>query len=157
MLNDVYVAGLFDGEGYVGVQSHRRYPSIVYQIRVTLGVTYAPVITMLQATYGGSIHVNRHSTRNPRHKDQHVWVAGSQIACSFLKKVLPHLIIKQEQAKLALELQASIDKWKFKFPGKHPQRERIFAHREDLVTRITALKHVHFSIDRGPSESVDSY
>jgi hypothetical protein len=150
-MNDAYAAGLFDGEGYIRIVRWEKPDSmhIRWQVFGGIGVTHRPVIEALQQAYGGSINMNRHDLRNPQHRIQFTWSFASQTAASFLQSILPHLIIKREQAELALELQASINQFKHKlgFRGGnlHPQHAEIRAHREDLYRRITAAKHVRYA------------
>jgi hypothetical protein len=150
-LDDRYAAGLFDGEGYIRVNRWAKPGSIHvrYQLFGGIGMAYLPVIQALQATYGGTLNVNRHSVRNPVHRDQFQWNFSSQIGAAFLRRVLPHLVVKRDEAELALELQSSIDEWKHKLGhhhALHPRRDEIFAEREDLARRIAELKHVRFSL-----------
>jgi hypothetical protein len=150
-LDDRYAAGLFDGEGWVRVSKWAKPNSIHtrYQILLAIGMSHAPVIRSLHNTYGGSLNVNPHSRRNPKHRDQFLWYCASQKAAAFLRRVVPYLVVKRDEAELALELQRSIDEWKHKLGchhAVHPQRDEIFAYREDLARRITELKHVRFSL-----------
>ena len=151
MLDDRYAAGLFDGEGYVRVARWEKPNSthVRYQVFVGIGMSHLPVIRLLQQTYGGGVNVNRHSTRNPKHRDQFVWNVASQKAATFLRGVLPHLVVKRRETELALELQASIDQWKHKLGsrhGFHERRDEVFAYRAHLARQIADLKHVEFSL-----------
>lgn len=151
MLDHRYAAGLFDGEGYVRIAKWAKPNSVHvrYQVFAGIGMAHLPVIQALRETYGGSLNVNRHSARNPIHRDQFVWNAASQKACAFLRDVLPHLIVKRDEAELALEVQASIDQWKHKLGchhALHAQRDEVFAYRDALAVKIAELKHVRFSL-----------
>lgn len=157
MLDDRYAAGIFDGEGYVRISKweNPEKTKVRNQIYAGLNVTFRPVIEALKETYGGSIHVNRHSLRKANHRDVFVWNVSSQNAARFFRLILPYLIIKREEVELALELQASIDEWKFRLGNKwayHPERDAVLAHRDDLRLRISELKHRTFSheVGRGP-------
>lgn len=151
LLDDRYAAGIFDGEGYVRIAKWAKPNSIHvrYQLFVGIGMNFLPVIQALKDTYGGALSVNRHSARNPIHRDQFVWNVSSQKAAAFLRSVLPHLIVKRAEVELALQLQASVDEWKHKLGhhhALHPRRDEVFAEREALARRITELKHVRFSL-----------
>jgi hypothetical protein len=145
-MEPAYVAGLFDGEGYIRVNRWEKpnSPHVRYQVIVGLGMTYQPVILGLQEWFGGSIHENRRDLRNPKHRIQFSWLVASQTAATFLRTILPHLIVKREEAQLALELQANIDLYRHKLGHHHkfhPDRDKIFAYRADLAAQIAALKH----------------
>jgi hypothetical protein len=159
-MNDAYAAGLFDGEGYVRVARWEKPDSIHirYQVIAGIGVTYHPVIERLQKEYGGSINQNRHDLRNKNHRIQFTWAFASQTAATFFRRVLPHLIIKRDQVKLALELQDSIDKYRHQLGHRnsfHPERDSIFAYRAKIAADIYALKKETFPalVNRGPKVS----
>lgn len=163
MIDDRYAAGLFDGEGYVRISKleNREKTKVRNQIYAGLNVTFKPVIEALKETYGGSIHVNRHSLRKENHRDVFVWNVSSLNAAKFFRRIMPFLIIKREEVELALELQASIDEWRFKLGNKwayHPDRDAVLAYRDDLRRRISELKHRTFSheVGRGPEVSESS-
>lgn len=156
-MNDAYAAGLFDGEGMIRVANHIHRDGVtrIYQLHATLGVTYHPVVEQLKQAYGGSVHQNRHDLRKAVNRIQFNWVAASQQAASFLRRVRPYLIIKADQADLALELQANIDEWRGRLgtrAGFHPDRDKVFAWRADVARRLMELKKVSFPpLDpRGP-------
>src|SRR6185437_16238748 len=112
-MNDAYVAGLFDGEGWVRIATWHKPNSdhIRYQVIAGIGMTYHPVIKRLKEEYGGSIHENRHDLRNENNRIQFSWHIASQKAKVFFNRIYPHLIVKRDQVKLALELQDNIDKY----------------------------------------------
>ncbi len=148
-----YAAGLFDGEGYVRVARWAKPNSlhVRYQVVGGIGMTYLPVIEALRDQFGGSLNENRHDLRNPRARIQFTWHIASQTAASFFRKILPHLVVKRDEVRLALELQDSIDKYVHKLGHHHiyhPDRDKIFAYRADLAAQITALKKRAFSSRR---------
>jgi hypothetical protein len=141
-----YVAGLFDGEGMVRIAKERRTNSTSYQVHIMIGMTHEPIIRMLHLQFGGSFYVNDHSKRNPNARPQYCWQACSQNACTFLRLIHPFLVVKKDEAKLALDLQESIDTHKFKLGNryhKHADHEEIFAYRELLYQTSMQLKRPH--------------
>jgi hypothetical protein len=75
------------------------------------------------------------------------WAVGNQICARFLRQIVPYTIVKGEEIAIALELQASIDLWKFKLGNHsrfHPERDRVLADRERLCLKISELKHLTF-------------
>lgn len=151
MLKDQYVAGLFDGEGCVRIQRWAKPNSthIRYQVRCSLGMTHKDVIKRLAKTYGGSLHVNDHSKRNKNHRPQFSWVAGSRVGVDFLKRILPFLIVKREEVKLALKLQQSIDEHDYRSGARYKDvksRKKELDKREKLFQKITKLKHLSYGV-----------
>lgn len=158
-MNIAYAAGLFDGEGYIRVARWKKPNSIHvrYQLIAGIGMTYLPVIQQLQQSFGGSVNQNRHDLRNKNARIVFTWHTASQTAAGFLKLVFPHLIVKREEVELALQLQANIDEYRYKLGhhhSLHPDRDRIFAYRQELADQILALKKRSYPplVDSGPSE-----
>lgn len=108
-MNHAYTAGLIDGEGTIGIG---RTQADTYAIRVAVGMTdvATSIIRMLEKTYGGRI--NPMKPDNERCRPKLRWAVEGDEAATVLELVLPHLILKREQAKLALILQDRIRAWR---------------------------------------------
>lgn len=148
-MDDRYIAGLFDGEGYVRIAKWQKPNSthVRYNVFVGLGMTYRPVIETLHREFGGTLTENRHDKRNPNARIQFTWMAASQVAASFLRRVLPYLVVKKEEAEIALVLQEHIDANPYTPVGRYKTREnrdQLLAFREDLFQEISALKKRSF-------------
>jgi hypothetical protein len=145
-----YFAGLFDGEGCVAIRKWAKPNSthVRYSIYVSLGMTYKPVIEALVERFGGSLHINRHDLRNPRNRIQFVWIAASQIGASAMRQMLSSLVVKKDEAELAIALQDHIDSTPYIPVGrkKEPREgsKEINKYRNDLYEKITALKRRAF-------------
>lgn len=130
-----YVAALLDGEGYIG--AIRRSPSKAnkrsspgYSIRVSVQMTERGSIDFLARFCGlsrSSITIRR--ARQSHHSDTFVFDLENHRAIALLDRVLPFLIVKRKQAKLALRL------WRLRQLSKH--------HRTKIVT------HQHAGFNRG--------
>lgn len=150
-----YVAGLFDGEGYVRVNKWIKPNSthIRYNLFVGLNMTYRPVIEMLHAQFGGGLHSSRKDLRNPKQRVLFCWMVASQCAATFLRAIQPHVIVKKDQVDLALEFQAHIDNNPYTphgRPGKihgllfRENRDELLAFREECFCRIRDMKKERF-------------
>lgn len=101
-----YVAGLFDGEGSIGIYKTKgskdpRYKSgfkTASWVRfVSVTNTYKPVLEMLKEQYGGRIHQIRKA--DGHYKNCYQWILGSKIAISdFLNDIYQELYEKRRQA-----------------------------------------------------------
>ncbi len=101
-LTDAYVAGLIDGEGCISIAKGTRGH---YSVRVEVGMTIkaSALLEMLQAEYGGAIDSHRAAT--DRWEAALRWrILGSK-AGPFLERMLPQLLLKEEQARLALKME----------------------------------------------------
>jgi hypothetical protein len=156
MLDDRYMAGLFDGEGCImirvckpttkttkkGFSDHTRY-----QLYLTLNMTFRPIMEEIYREYGGKFSMNRHDLRNPNQRICFVWTITSQKAKAFLQRIYPYLIVKKTEAELALKFQENVDAHTYQSENplrSHPNREAIMAERQRLADEIKALKHVAF-------------
>lgn len=141
-----YAAGLFDGEGYVRIArwAKPRSTHVRWQVIAGLGMTYLPIMKAWHKQFGGTLYINDHSKRNPNHRAQYMWKTSSQEACTFLRQVLPFLVVKREESVLCLELQANIEAHKFKLGNrfwKHADHAGILALRQSLADQVRDLKH----------------
>lgn len=115
-----YVAGLIDGEGCIDCQV--MYPKRGYsyynvrpRLRVAMTQSAGFLLEQLEAAYGGYISYRR--SRVLTQNDSMSWeIAGKQRVTALLEAILPHLVLKKEQAKLALW-------WLQNVSGKHVSEE----------------------------------
>jgi len=99
-----WVAGIVDGEGCILIENAtsrfrgRDYPGLRLCLRV--GNTDPRLILKLEALFGGG-HVRRMPGRN-RRRALFTWNVSSRRAADVVRLIFPHLVIKREQAELAL-------------------------------------------------------
>ena len=135
-----YIAGLVDGDGCIyvtaiGPERERSvYPSVV------VAMTHRGVLEWLQQRLGAGT-IKRHNTtnrrRNPHWKEQfRVQLHGkrAQLLC---KRILKHLIVKKEQARLVCEFPVDARV----APGVKIDRTVINETRYRLRDQINALNH----------------
>jgi hypothetical protein len=98
-LTHAYVAGVMDGEGCI---SAAFTPDNKPMLRIRMGNNYRPLVQMFLDLYGGWFHTQE---AHDNTKEFYTWeLTGKEKRESFLLQVLPYLITKRPQAKLALEL-----------------------------------------------------
>lgn len=127
MISREYLAGLFDGEGCIGIYKVKRScrPEPEHIMQVVLASTFKPVLEQITIIHGGNLRVvNTDCWRL-------TW--SSTKAATILNYMLPCLIIKREQALLALEYQQLVDEL-----GRTMD---TFDDREELCRQIKALKY----------------
>lgn len=96
-----YAAGFFDGEGSVSIGEV--LPGY-YALQIRISNTVRCVLEGFVATFGGRVCV-KDSTRN---RDKYVrkiawtWYVNSDASVAFLREILPHLIVKKNQAVLGI-------------------------------------------------------
>lgn len=96
-----YIAGLLDGEGYIAVVKHsRKDRPPVYEGCVRVEMTARGPVDFVADLCG--VNVLERELRTGR--TAYRCVLHINRAASLLKQVLPHLKVKQDQARLVLEL-----------------------------------------------------
>lgn len=95
-----YLAGFFDGEGSINLY---RNQNDAWGLQVQISqVCKAPLI-ILQGSYGGSLTKVDRRHEYPHRRIQWLWGVTASRAVRFLEAVLPYLVVKEAEARLALE------------------------------------------------------
>lgn len=97
------MAGLVDGEGTIMLYRRRQYASL----RLVVSNTNAAVLDWCADTTGVG-DVQWKSRGNERHRPAGMWSANSDAAEGLIGQMLPYLVIKREQAELALDFRQRI-------------------------------------------------
>ena len=100
----MYLAGFFDGEGYISSLQNGAWRSIVCG---AAQIDPRP-LQLLHTRYGGSLLLNQAQKYNPRARPCWVYVARAQKARALLAELSPHLIVKRGEAMAALAYQESL-------------------------------------------------
>lgn len=90
-----YLAGLIDGEGYIGVKRSGRS----FHARIQVRMVDEPAIAFLRDTLGGSYYREK---EQPGRRPLYCWQASDAAAARILHAVLPYLRVKREQAETVL-------------------------------------------------------
>lgn len=96
----IYLAGIIDGEGYIGINLQKQKKCNRYRIRLCVCNTNLELLTWLVDNFGGGIYEKRVYKSN--HSKSFNWSVGDKSAEEILTVVYPYLIIKKKQAELAL-------------------------------------------------------
>lgn len=106
-LDLAYIAGLMDGEAYIGIKKSRAYkcqgrqtPS--YQSRIQIRMVDEPAIRFLSETLGGWYYKEKPHSGNGRLL--YCYQATDRKAESILRSLLPYLKVKLRNAETVIEL-----------------------------------------------------
>jgi len=94
-----YVAGIIDGEGWIGIYTANK----IYRLNVGVSNTNEWLVRWLEFAFGGHMHVL--PVRHPNAKLQYDWQMCGRKAAEFLTLIYPYLRIKRYQAEIALDYQ----------------------------------------------------
>ena len=99
-----YVAGLVDGEGCLILMERTNAEcvnrSFSFRLSVEMGDKAERVLRMVHARLGGALQIRQ--SKNPKHQGRVVWNIHTKEALPVLRAMLPHMMVKQEQCRLAI-------------------------------------------------------
>jgi hypothetical protein len=138
-----YLAGLFDGEGSVNIfkQSRSYMAYSAYFIEISIGNTHEGVLNWVLEKFGGRVaHNSDHRTAGSRKVWR--WRASSNEAYEILVAMLPYLIVKKEQAQLAIEFRERQVKFSghSSTPLTQEENERREMQKVELIAMRTTKK-----------------
>lgn len=99
-----YAAGLFDGEGSVGVcwrVQAKKSTMKTYAVKASVAMIDQPTILWLVATFGG--HYDQ-TCKTKSGNIIHRWTLHARKAADFLELISPYLKLKQDRAEAAIKL-----------------------------------------------------
>lgn len=126
----VYLAGLVDGEGYIGVELVGRGDRYLL-ITISVVNTNRMALDWIAERFGGA--VRPHGRLHLGWKASFAWRMSGEPTARLLARLYPHLIIKKEQAWLAQEAWAQHD----------PQRDK-----RALSDEVLALRRGYYLASR---------
>jgi hypothetical protein len=136
-----YLAGIIDGEGYIGIHRGRvnaRSEKIVYKVRLIVCNTKVCLMDWLVNNFGGAYY--KKPIKSLKHNQSYNWYLHCEQAGKILELVYPYLVIKQKQAELALayrkiqKLHLHTHRGYFAVPEK--LRQDIYEKAKSLNSRI---------------------
>lgn len=145
-----YLAGIMDGEGSFSIARGGRKPDpstghpngyINWQLKISIGNTNDKLHDWLLENVGGAKYMGHRPTTD-KHKSGYNWqLHGKERMKEFIEGVLPYLVLKKEQALLALKSIA--------IEGKNPEL------REKLWLQMKALNRKGKTVETNtPNDSV---
>lgn len=133
-----YIAGLFDGEGTVGIYETKlpcRLGGIrpAWHFEAQIANTYWPVIQWMLDNVGGNSALK--SKGKEHWRQGYVWRMTGANAEFFMSRIRPFTVIKGPQIDLALSFRS-----KFKQPRRTLQSPEIIAEKRRIVQELKDLK-----------------
>ena len=100
-----YFAGLFDGEGCIGIYKH---PRSGFSYKLTLSNTDPRPLIRAHQIFGGHLRKSTRAGQGTHQRDIWRWEPDGRRSSRFLMAIYPHLIIKKEQASIFLRIIESV-------------------------------------------------
>ena len=145
MLSLEYIAGFFDGEGYIQIakrspSGHSRSP---YWLLACIGNTHRGVLDEIAKVTGGKVLFHNGVKRGQTHPHYRLTFYTQQ-ALTFLKAIQPYLIVKREEADLAISFCEHV---KARHYGYKLTNEEM-AIRHDYYTKMKLHKGSRYIADK---------
>ncbi len=135
-----YFAGIVDGEGCVAIRDtkykSKKTGEITRLFFLSVIVTNASLklLERFKHYFGGHIAIRKKAKKH--HQQTYGWHLGYRAGAAFIKRLLPYLEIKKEQAILSLRCQEMRDS---RLPKE--QRKVFMENQEELFNKVKELKH----------------
>jgi len=101
-----WTAGFFDGEGCIQLVTRTRGRCTEVRLQITAANTDIRSLQRFKDLFGGSIQVMQRPGNPHGYKPSWFWVSAHRIAENALRAMLPWLLVKREQAIIALQARA---------------------------------------------------
>lgn len=124
-----YMAGFFDGEGYVGILKRKRKNwNCEYFIQLSIGQKDGATMNWVVENFGGHLH-------RVKRDGSFYWISSNKEAYEFLKKITPFLKYKKPQADLAIDFYENRNL-------KRPIPKEELDRRESIYQKMKSLKKI---------------
>lgn len=135
-MKNLYLAGLFDGEGHISIYTHTDKALArgwIHTPVIKLGLTKGQeIVREYQVRFGGTFYLRKYQNN---HADLLIWtLRGRDNITKFLDEIGTHLILKREQADIVREY---YEGFKAQVCKEIPPEEMI--RRNTLQAKIKAL------------------
>lgn len=145
MVSLEYIAGFFDGEGWI-THSKCYYAGggirNGWQLKAGIGNTNPHPLTAINELYPGTYTTKNSKMANSR--PGWTWCIYGSKAAQFLSDILPFLIIKKDEAELAIKCQQHTVFYKDRFRtysrASKAELEQIMVERGAMVAEVRAMK-----------------
>lgn len=97
-----YLAGMIDADGYITINRSRRGKYLYHAPQVGIAGTRREPHDLAASIWGGN--VGCYHPKNPLHLPQYQWSRQGSSAVMVIEAIFPYLLVKADQAVLALEL-----------------------------------------------------
>jgi len=134
-----YFAGLFDGEGSIGIY-HRTInrTNPVWKLRVGIAMCDPLALALLKREYPEALFWLKQS-KNPNHNDVYIFELNDFQAEQFLKDIKPFVLIKWQQVKVGLSFLAHKRKATFSYRNLRNEKGQLLPFPEDFHKRCEKL------------------
>lgn len=128
-----YLAGLIDGEGCIGINKSGPKQYKLY-IQITVCDQDLNIYWQRRTGRGGIYDGRKYTEKNPKWRPTFTWKINSNDAYELLEEIYPYLLIKREQADIALEFQKLFNATRGQ--TSNPERLHQFERYKQALSRL---------------------
>ena len=141
-----YAAGIMDGEGCIHIRRRKKYNCFwphIYDLQVVVSTTDGILADWFYERFGG--HICKCKLRTTSNYPKYQWCIQANQATGFLRKVLPYLLLKKQQAELAIKFQ---DKKKIrqKHRFKNARPWIVYKYEDNTWMKLRQLKRIKLCV-----------
>ncbi len=126
----IYLAGFFDGEGYIGLLKRiKRKKYLEYFVQIAIGQNDGATLDWIKDNFGGNCYLIKRD-------NSFYWSASNRAAYTILKEIYPFLRYKKPQAELAIKY------FEEQLPRKQALSDNEMDRREEIYIELKRLKKV---------------
>lgn len=131
-----YLAGFVDGEGCISSYKHGQ--SGYYFSKLNVGNVDPRPLLIFREHYGGWLGIRTRYTQNPKHSVYYEWRGSGHKLSYILKDLMPYLVTRKLEAKLAIKLMetSSVEEQK----SIHEKLQAVKRNRGRLARRAAKSK-----------------
>jgi len=136
-----YIAGFFDGEGYIGTHTSKKKNSSVISLEISITNTNFEILIKMKKIFNGNI---LQKTKIENNKQVWAWsIDRIDEKKFFLEKIYPYTTVKRQQIEYGLKyLELTTDS---RGKGKVSSEEQKI--REFFADKLREMKHVEYTND----------
>jgi len=128
-----YLAGLLDGEGYVGIKKTQHRKDCInpqYHERIQIRMVEEKAIKLFKETFGGNYYQETEHSKYSK-KPLYCYQASDKLAAEIIIILLPFILIKKRQAEFILRLRKNKENpksknWRTITPCSLAYREKLY-------------------------------
>jgi len=134
-----YLAGLFDGEGSVGIYEFKKQSKFSnWQFKVEIANTDWRIMQWLESNVGGKVH--KKSTGKANWRQGYSWHVQGENAKTFCELIRPYTIIKSDQIDACLYFR------KFWGTSNKKQTQDMMESKREMVEAIKKMKRTDHAV-----------
>lgn len=139
-----YLAGLVDGEAYIGIKKTTRKDAVsaIYHERIQIRMVHEASIALLAKTLGGHYYCEKPHANKGR--PLYCWQASDALAANILRELLPFLRVKKRSAIAVLRLRKSKEDPRARrrgSPAKRTMNQAVLDYRDHLYLLCKSMNH----------------